>query len=88
MRPLPRKHIETWHVFQSGSAWDNGNSFDQFIGFPVEWPKIVEFAILPRGTGQVEGRLKLRPDQQTINRAFDELLENLRCKSVVSTMAI
>ena len=45
---------------------------------PVDWGKIVEFAKLPRGTAQVEERLKKRPDQETINRAFNELLENIR----------
>jgi aryl-phospho-beta-D-glucosidase BglC (GH1 family) len=45
---------------------------------PADWEKIVEFAKLPRGTGQVEERLKARPEQETINRAFAELLENLR----------
>jgi hypothetical protein len=45
---------------------------------PAEWGKIVEFAKLPRGTGQVEERLKVRPEQETITRAFAELLENLR----------
>ena len=45
---------------------------------PADWEKIVEFAKLPRGTGHVEERLKARPDQETINRAFAELLDNLR----------
>ena len=45
---------------------------------PADWSKIVEFAKLPRGTGQVEERLKLRPSRETINRAFAELLENIR----------
>jgi len=45
---------------------------------PVDWGKIVEFAKLPRGTAQVEERLKKRPEQETINRAFDELLGNIR----------
>jgi Cellulase (glycosyl hydrolase family 5) len=45
---------------------------------PSEWGKIVEFAKLPRGTGQVENRLKARPERETINRAFSELLENIR----------
>ena len=43
----------------------------------ANWAKIVEFAKLPRGTGHVEERLKARPDQETINRAFAELLENV-----------
>lgn len=45
---------------------------------PVDWGKIVEFAKLPRGTGHVEERLKARPEQDTITRAFAELLENIR----------
>lgn len=45
---------------------------------PADWSKIVEFAKLPRGTANVEARLKARPDQETINRAFAELLENVR----------
>jgi aryl-phospho-beta-D-glucosidase BglC (GH1 family) len=45
---------------------------------PADWGKIVEFAKLPRGTAHVEERLKARPDQETISRAFSELLENVR----------
>jgi hypothetical protein len=45
---------------------------------PADWGKIVEFAKLPRGTGHVEDRLKARPEQETITRAFAELLENVR----------
>jgi endoglucanase len=45
---------------------------------PADWEKIVAFAKLPRGTGQAEERLKARPDQETIDRAFAELLENVR----------
>jgi hypothetical protein len=45
---------------------------------PAAWNEIVEFARMPRGTGHVEERLKARPDQETINRAFAELLENIR----------
>jgi endoglucanase len=45
---------------------------------PADWSKIVDFAKLPRGTGHVEERLKARPDQETINHAFAELLENIR----------
>jgi hypothetical protein len=47
---------------------------------PADWERIVEFAKLPRGTGHVKERLKARPDQDTINRAFAELLENIRLK--------
>jgi hypothetical protein len=45
---------------------------------PPDWGKIVDFAKLPRGTAHVEDRLKARPEQETINRAFAELLENVR----------
>src|SRR5260370_21058233 len=45
---------------------------------PGDWEKIVEFAKLPPGTGHAEERLKARPEQQTITRAFPELLESVR----------
>ncbi len=45
---------------------------------PADWGKIVEFAKLPRGTGHAEERLKARPEQETVNRAFAELLESVR----------
>jgi hypothetical protein len=45
---------------------------------PANWEKIVQFAGLPRGTGHVEERLKARPEQETIIRAFDEFVENVR----------
>jgi endoglucanase len=45
---------------------------------PADWEKIVEFANLPRGTEHAEERLKARPEQETIVRAFDELLESVR----------
>ncbi|HZQ94488.1 MAG TPA: cellulase family glycosylhydrolase [Candidatus Sulfotelmatobacter sp.] len=45
---------------------------------PPDWQKIVEFARLPRGTAHVEERLKARPEQETIQRAFAQLLENVR----------
>jgi endoglucanase len=45
---------------------------------PADWRKIVEFAKQPRGIAHVEDRLKARPDQETITRAFGDLLENLR----------
>ena len=38
----------------------------------------MEFAKLPRGTGHVEKRLKARQEQETIGRAFAELLERVR----------
>jgi aryl-phospho-beta-D-glucosidase BglC (GH1 family) len=44
---------------------------------PAEWNLIVEFAKMPRGTGHVEDRDKVRPKQEIINRAFAELLENV-----------
>lgn len=48
---------------------------------PADWSKIVAFAKLPRGTGEAEQRLKSRPDQETIHRAFDQLLENVRLRN-------
>jgi hypothetical protein len=45
---------------------------------PADWGKIVDFAKLPRGTANVEERLKARPEQETITRAFAELLESVR----------
>jgi aryl-phospho-beta-D-glucosidase BglC (GH1 family) len=45
---------------------------------PADWGKIVEFAKLPRGTGHAEERLKARPNQETIVRAFAEMLESVR----------
>jgi hypothetical protein len=45
---------------------------------PADWDKIVEFGKLPRGTGHVEARLKARPEQEMIARAFAELVENVR----------
>ncbi|WP_348268498.1 cellulase family glycosylhydrolase [Edaphobacter paludis] len=48
---------------------------------PEGWDKIVAFAKLPSGTGHVEERLKARPDQDTINRAFAGLLENIKLKN-------
>jgi endoglucanase len=45
---------------------------------PADWGKIVQFAKLPRDSAHVEERLKARPDQETINRAFSELLEGIR----------
>jgi endoglucanase len=38
----------------------------------------VQFAKLPRGTAHVEDRLKARPEQETITRAFADLLESVR----------
>ncbi len=47
---------------------------------PDGWDKIVVFAKLPRGLGSVEARLKLRPDQATIDKAFDGVLENIQLR--------
>jgi endoglucanase len=44
---------------------------------PEGWDKIVAFAKLPRGLGSVEERLKVRPDQATIDKAFAGLLSNI-----------
>jgi hypothetical protein len=45
---------------------------------PADWGQIVEFAKLPRDTGHVEDRLKVRPEQATINRVFAALPESIR----------
>jgi hypothetical protein len=45
---------------------------------PADWGKIVEFAKLPSGTAHAEERLKARPEQETISRAFAQLLESVR----------
>jgi hypothetical protein len=45
---------------------------------PADWGKIVDFAKLPRDTAHVEERLKARPTQETITRAFADLLESIR----------
>src|SRR4029077_17079069 len=45
---------------------------------PADWQQIVEFAALHRGTARVEERLKPRPEQETIARAFAELLQRIR----------
>jgi hypothetical protein len=45
---------------------------------PEGWDKIVAFAKLPRDMGKVEDRLKERLDQETINKAFDGFLENMK----------
>jgi endoglucanase len=45
-----------------------------------DWGKIVEFAKLPRGTAHAQERLKARPEQESINRAFAELLESIRLR--------
>ena len=48
---------------------------------PEGWDKIVAYAKLPREIGKVEDRLKVRPDQATINHAFDGLLESIQVKN-------
>ena len=48
------------------------------VSAPADWDRIVAFAKLPRGTAHVEDRLKDRPEQETIHRAFSELLEDIR----------
>ena len=48
---------------------------------PNDWHDIVEFAKLPRGTAHVEERLKARPEQETITRAFDAFLESIRLQN-------
>jgi endoglucanase len=48
---------------------------------PADWEKIVEFAKLPRGTANVEARLKARPDQETVARAFAGFLESVRLQN-------
>jgi endoglucanase len=45
---------------------------------PPDWNQIVAFAKLPRGLGQVEERLKVRPAQNVIDRAFADLLEDIK----------
>jgi endoglucanase len=47
---------------------------------PAEWAKIVEFAKLPPGTAHAEKRLKARPEQETITRAFADLLGSVRAQ--------
>ena len=47
---------------------------------PADWGKIVEFAKLPPGTAHAEERLKVRPEQETIGRAFADLLESVRAQ--------
>lgn len=44
---------------------------------PEGWDQVVAFAKLPRGTGQTEERLKVRPEQAVLERAFAGLLENV-----------
>lgn len=48
---------------------------------PEGWDKIVAFAKLPRAIGATEARLKERPDQVTIDKAFAGLLENIKLEN-------
>jgi len=50
------------------------------ITSPADWGKIVEFAKLPPGTAHAEERLKARPEQEAITRAFADLLESVRAQ--------
>jgi Cellulase (glycosyl hydrolase family 5) len=47
---------------------------------PADWGKIMEFAKLPPGTAHAEERIKARPEQETISRAFADLLESVRAQ--------
>jgi endoglucanase len=47
---------------------------------PVGWDQIMAFAKLPRGTGYIEARLLERPDQETVDKAFEGLLENIEIR--------
>jgi endoglucanase len=47
---------------------------------PEGWDQIVTFAKLPRGAGQTQDRLKVRPSQATIDQAFAGLLENIQLR--------
>ncbi len=44
---------------------------------PEGWSEIVAFGKLPRGTAAAEDRLRARPDQDLIDKAFSELLSNI-----------
>jgi endoglucanase len=48
---------------------------------PAGWDKIVAFAKLPRGLGQVKERLTARPAQDVIDKAFAGLLENIQLQN-------
>jgi hypothetical protein len=41
----------------------------------------VEFAKLPRAVGSTEARLKERPEQAVIDKAFAGLLENIKLEN-------
>ncbi len=44
---------------------------------PENWGRVVEFAKGDRGLGNIEERWKRRPPQEVLDRAFDQLLENI-----------
>jgi len=54
---------------------------------PEGWDQIVAFAKLPRGTGAAEERLKARPDQQVIEKAFTGLLDAIELGSLCTSSA-
>ena len=45
---------------------------------PEHWSEIVEYAKFDRNLGHIEDRLKKRPSQEIIDRAFASLLENIQ----------
>jgi endoglucanase len=45
---------------------------------PADWPAILAFAAQPDGVGLTQQRLKLRPPQPVIDRAFADLLTNIQ----------
>jgi endoglucanase len=45
---------------------------------PADWPSIVAYAKLPNGVGLTSERLKDRPEQEVIDRAFAQLIENIK----------
>lgn len=45
---------------------------------PAGWDQIVAYAKLPRGSAQSKERLKVRPSQDVIDKAFAGLLQNIR----------
>ena len=56
---------------------DAGSSVVTFAR-PVHWDEIVAFAKLPRGTGNAEQRLAVRPPQDDIEAAFADLLTQIQ----------
>ena len=45
---------------------------------PADWPAIIAFTKLPDGVGLTQDRLKERPPQAVIDRAFADLLTNIQ----------